>query len=60
RLHQAMDLLVKQGISQDKLLAAGLVTPSCGTGSLDRYTAERILELTAEVSAQMRTRYMTT
>jgi len=59
RLHRAMDLLVKKGISQDKLLAAGLVTPSCGTGSLDRHTAERILELTAAVSAQMRARYVT-
>nr|MBC7244164.1 methionine synthase [Chloroflexota bacterium] len=59
RLHQAMDLLVRKGLAQDKLLAAGLVTPSCGTGSLDRHTAERVLELTAEVSAQMRARYVT-
>ncbi len=59
RLHKAMDLLVQKGIPLDKLLAAGLVTPSCGTGPLDPQTAERVLELTAGVSAQMRTRYVT-
>jgi len=60
RLHEAMDLLVQKGLSLDKLLAAGLVTPSCGTGSLDPQVAERALALTAEVSAQMRGRYVTT
>jgi len=59
RLHKALDLLVQKGLSFDKLLAAGLVTPSCGTGPLDAQTAERVLELTAEVSAQMRARYIT-
>lgn len=59
RLHRAMDLLVRKGVALDRLLAAGLVTPSCGAGSLDPETAERVLELTAAVSAQMRARYVT-
>jgi hypothetical protein len=59
RLHGAMDLLVRKGVALDKLLPAGLVTPSCGTGSLDPQTAERVLELTAAVAAQMRARYVT-
>jgi hypothetical protein len=59
RLHGAIDLLVRKGLPLDKLLAAGLVTPSCGTGSLDPQMAERILELTAAVAAQMRARYVT-
>jgi hypothetical protein len=59
RLHEAMDLLVEKGVSRDKLLQAGLVMPSCGAGSLDPATAERILELTAGVSAEMRRRYTT-
>lgn len=58
RLHAAMDLLVQKGVSLDKLLAAGLVTPSCGTGSLDPNTAQRVFELTARVSAEMRSRYV--
>ena len=58
RLHGAMDLLVQKGLSLDKLLATGLVTPSCGTGSLDPQVAERALVLTVELSAQMRARYV--
>ncbi len=58
RLHQAIDLLVQKGVSRDQLLAAGLVTPSCGAGSLDSPTANRILELTAAVSAEMQARYV--
>jgi len=58
RLHRAMDLLVQKGVSRDKLLTGGLVMPSCGTGSLDVETAERVLELTTAVSAEMRARYV--
>ena len=60
RLHGAMDLLVQKGLSLDKLLAAGMITPSCGTGSLDPKVAERALALTADVSAKMRERYAST
>ena len=41
-----------------RMVAAGLVMPSCGTGSLDPNTAERVHELTAQVSAEMRSRYV--
>ncbi len=58
RLHRALDLFVKKGISRDKLLQAGLVTPSCGTGSLDAPTADRVHDLVAQVSAEMRARYV--
>ena len=58
RLHEAMNLLVKKGIPFDDLIASALITPSCGTGSLTEPTAERILELTAQVSAEMRRRYL--
>ena len=60
RLLGAMDLLVQKGLSLDNLLAAGMITPSCGTGSLDPKVAERALALTSEVSAKMRARYVTT
>lgn len=58
RLMKAIDLLVSKGVSADKLLMAGLVTPSCGTGSLDPQLAERVLALTAAVSGLMRARYV--
>lgn len=58
RLERAIEPLVEKGVPRDTLLRAGLVTPSCGLGSLSRAQAERIFELTREVSAQMRERYV--
>jgi len=58
RLRQAMNLLVRKGVSLDDLLAASLVTPCCGLGSLSLEDAERALALTAEVSEEMRRRYV--
>jgi len=49
---------VKKGIPFERLIEAALITPSCGTGSLAEPTAERVLELTAKVSAEMRGRYV--
>ena len=58
RLEQGIDMLVQKGISRDVLLQAGLVSPSCGLGSLTIELAERIFELTGQVSARMRERYI--
>lgn len=60
RLHTAIDRLVSRGVDRDALLAAGLVSPSCGLGSLTPQQAERVLSLTAEVSEEMRRRYVPT
>jgi hypothetical protein len=57
RLEQAIDLLVDKGVPRDDILAASLVTSSCGVGTLDEPAAERALGLTAEVSASMRRKY---
>ncbi len=57
RLHAAMGLLVCKGIPLEKILAASIITPSCGTGMLNPPLAERIFTLTAEVAAEMRRRY---
>jgi methionine synthase II (cobalamin-independent) len=58
RLHEAMEHLIRKGVSQDALLQAGMVTPSCGLGSLTPECAERILQLTVGVSTEMRRRYV--
>lgn len=58
RLHGAIDLLVEKGVSRDAILRAGMVSPSCGLGSLTPELAERVFQLTAEVSAEMRRRYV--
>ena len=57
RLEAALDLLVRKGVPREDLLAASLVTPSCGVGSLDEPAAERALSLTAAVADAMRERY---
>lgn len=57
RLEEAIDLLVRKGVPRDDILAASLVTPSCGVGTLDEPAAERALALTAGVAGVMRERY---
>ena len=57
RFHQALGLLTAKGISREDLLEAALITPSCGCGSLEIATAERVLELTGQVSRALRERY---
>ena len=41
-------------IDRDKILAQCLITPSCGTGSLTRAEAVKVLEMTREVSQRLR------
>jgi methionine synthase II (cobalamin-independent) len=57
QFHQAVGLLVAKGLHQDDLLASSLITPSCGCGSLTIEVAERVLELTGQVSQALRERY---
>lgn len=42
------------GIEKSTILAQSLITPSCGTGSLSLDHATKVLELTKEVSEQIR------
>ena len=58
RLHQAIDALAEKGVPREALLRSGLVSPSCGVGSLSNALAERVLELASQVSAIMRQRYI--
>lgn len=57
RLEAALGLLVKKGIPKDDLLAAMMITPSCGLGGMSVAAAERVLALTAGVAAEMQRRY---
>lgn len=58
KLLEAMGLLVDKGIELESLLAASLISPCCGLGSVTVGDAERALELTAAVSGEMRRRYL--
>ena len=57
RFHHALSLLTAKGLHQDDLLAAALIMPSCGCGSLDIATAERTLEMTGAVAKALQERY---
>jgi len=59
RLHEAMNLLVRKGISFDDLINSSLITPSCGLRTLSEQAAKRAFELTAGISETMRERYGT-
>lgn len=51
RLYRLWDRLVELGVDRELLLRQSLITPACGTGLLSEELAERIYNLTAEVSA---------
>jgi methionine synthase II (cobalamin-independent) len=57
RFHDALGLLTAKGLSKEDLLAASLITPSCGCGALAVQTAERVLELTGQVAKALQERY---
>ena len=59
RLHEAMDLLVRKGVSFDDLVNSSLITPSCGLRTLSEKAAERAFELTVGISETMKERYGT-
>jgi len=42
------------GIDRSQILAQSLITPSCGTGSLNIEHAIKVLDLTKEVSKRLR------
>lgn len=57
RLQQAIASLTEKGVPEEAILKASLISPSCGVGSLPQAQAERVFELTAQVSAIMRRCY---
>jgi len=53
RFKKGVDILAKKGIDP-ALLQRAIITPSCGTASLPIPLAERVCEVTAEVSKRLR------
>ncbi|GAI45897.1 unnamed protein product, partial [marine sediment metagenome] len=57
RLEEAMAPFTRKGIPFQQLIAQGLLTPSCGLGSIDtEEAAAQVLELLAELSIRIRKR----
>jgi methionine synthase II (cobalamin-independent) len=57
RLLASFDALVARGLSRDDLLAACLITPACGLGTLPEPAAERACWLARDVSEALRARF---
>jgi methionine synthase II (cobalamin-independent) len=57
RLEEAMAPFSRNGVEFKQIVAQGLITPSCGLDILSPEAASQALELTAELSADLRGRY---
>jgi methionine synthase II (cobalamin-independent) len=57
RLEEAMAPFTRDGVKFRQLIAQGLITPSCGLDGLSPEAASLVLELTAELSGDLRSRY---
>ncbi len=58
QLEKVMDNLVeKTGLDKKVILEQALITPSCGTGSMEEADAEKVFELTGKLSNKMKEKY---
>lgn len=52
-----MDNLAAKGIDKQLIVEQAIITPSCGTGSMDPQDAEKVFEMTALLSKAMQEKY---
>lgn len=52
-----MDNLSAKGIDKQLIVEQAIITPSCGTGSMEAADAEKVFELTDELSKAMKVKY---
>jgi hypothetical protein len=57
RLEKLMDNLASGGIDKKLIVRQSVLTPSCGTGSLDPADAERVFDLLQALSVSMKGKY---
>ena len=57
QLEKVMDNLASKGISKTLIMEQAIITPSCGTGSLDKEDAEKVFSLLNQLSKRMKTKY---
>jgi methionine synthase II (cobalamin-independent) len=57
RLEDAMALFTRDGLKFREIVARGLITPSCGLAGLSPEVAAMALELTSQLSRDIRSRY---
>ena len=57
QFEKVVDHLASQGIDKQQILEQALITPSCGTGSMEEADAEKVFKLTGEVSKALKEKY---
>ena len=57
QLEMVMDGLAAKGISKTLITEQAIITPSCGTGSLETEDAEKVFKLVHDLSIRMKTKY---
>ncbi len=56
-LEKMMDNLASKGIDKQLIVEQAIITPACGTGSMDTGDAEKVFQTTAALSKAMKQRY---
>ena len=57
KLEEGMDNLASKGIDKQLIIEQAIITPSCGTGSMDPNDAEKVFEMTNLLSVRMKEKY---
>ena len=57
QFHTLMLEMINHGIDNKELYSNSLITPACGLACLDEATAERALQVTAELSIKLRSQF---
>jgi hypothetical protein len=57
QFEKMVDHLASKGIDKQLIIEQALITPSCGTGSMEEADAEKVFELTGKVSVALKEKY---
>jgi len=57
QLEKVMDHLAAKGIDKQLIVNQAIITPSCGTGSMEQADAEKVFAMTKSVSQAMKDKY---
>lgn len=57
QLEKVMDVLAATGISKELIVDQAIISPSCGTGSLEIADAEKVFSVLKELTVRMKTKY---
>jgi hypothetical protein len=57
QLEYVMDNLASKGIDKKLIIEQAIISPSCGTGSLDPSDADKVFEMVNALSSRMKSKY---